>query len=162
MRTEPLGGWKRTLGCGLLRSEHVGQEVTLFGWAFRRRDHGGLIFLDLRDRDGVAQLVVDPAAGAAHAIAEQVRAEFVLAARGTVTRRPAGTDNPKLATGEVEVRVTELRIVNDSRPLPCQLDADGAEVDETLRLKYRYLDMRRPAVQEAFRLRDLVCRAVRD
>jgi aspartyl-tRNA synthetase len=163
VKTGTLSGLKRTHPCGALRSEHVGQEVTLFGWAFRRRDHGGLIFVDLRDREGVAQLVVDPgAASDAHATAELVRAEFVLAARGTVTRRPAGTENPRLATGDVEVRVTELRILNDSRPLPFQLDAEGAEVDETLRLKYRYLDMRRPAVQEAFRLRDLVCRAVRD
>jgi aspartyl-tRNA synthetase len=161
--TGTLGGWRRTHGCGALRGEHVGREVTLFGWAFRRRDHGGLIFVDLRDRDGVAQLVFDPGAAApAHATAELVRSEFVLAARGTVARRPAGTENPRLATGEVEVRVTELKILNDCRPLPFQLDAEGVDVDETLRLKYRYLDMRRPAVQETFRLRDLVCRAVRD
>ncbi len=163
MRTEALGGWTRTHGCGELRAEHIGQEVTLFGWAFRRRDHGGLIFVDLRDRHGVAQLVFDPAAAAsAHARAEAVRSEFVLAARGTVTRRPAGTENPRLATGEVEVRVSELKLLNDCRPLPFQLDAEAGEVDETLRLKYRYLDMRRPEVHEAFRLRDRVCRAVRD
>ena len=134
------------------------------GWAFRRRDHGGLIFIDLRDREGVTQCIVDPAGGGdAHAKAESVRAEFVLAVRGIVAARPPGTENPKLATGGVEVRVAEMKILNDCRPLPFQLDTEGeGEVDETLRLKYRYLDMRRPAVFHAFQIRDRLCRAVRD
>ncbi|HET7875518.1 MAG TPA: aspartate--tRNA ligase [Methylomirabilota bacterium] len=162
MKTEPLGGWKRTHTCGALRASDVGREVTLMGWAFRRRDHGGLIFLDLRDRDGITQCVFDPSAGQAHATAEAVRNEFVLAVRGTVAMRPAGTENPKLKTGAIEVRATDLRILNDCRPLPFQIDTEGeVEVDETLRLKYRYLDMRRPAVLDAFRIRDLACRAVR-
>jgi aspartyl-tRNA synthetase len=132
------------------------------GWAFRRRDHGGLIFIDLRDRDGVTQCVFDPACGAdAHARAESVRGEFVLAVRGTVTARPPGTENPRLATGAIEVRVAELRVLNDCRPLPFPLE-DDAEVDETLRLRYRYLDMRRPGVLAGFRVRDAVCRSVRD
>jgi aspartyl-tRNA synthetase len=133
------------------------------GWALRRRDHGGLIFIDLRDREGITQCVVDPAGGSdAHAKAEAVRAEFVLAVRGTVTPRPAGTINPRLATGAVEVRVSELKILNESRPLPFPVDTDsGAEADETLRLKYRYLDMRRPTVLRAFQIRDLLCRTVR-
>jgi aspartyl-tRNA synthetase len=140
----------------------VGQPVTLMGWAFRRRDHGGLVFIDLRDREGLTQCLFDPSkAGDAHAKAEAVRAEFVLAVRGTVASRPAGTENPKLATGAIEVQVTEVRILNESRPLPFQLD-DDAEVDETLRLKYRYLDMRRPHVLHAFQVRDQVCRATRD
>ncbi len=161
-RTEPLGGWKRTHSCGALRSEHIGQPVTLMGWAFRRRDHGGLIFLDLRDREGLTQCVLNPAeASEAHARAESVRGEFVLAVRGMVRARPAGTENPRLPTGAVEVQVTELRILNDCRPLPFQLEGD-AEVDETLRLKYRYLDMRRPSVLRAFQIRDQACRAVRD
>jgi aspartyl-tRNA synthetase len=164
MRPEPLGGWKRTHDCGALRAADVGQSVTLMGWAFRRRDHGGLIFVDLRDRTGVTQCVFDPAGGAqTHARAESVRAEFVLAVRGTVAARPAGTENPKLATGAVEVRASEIKLLNDSRPLPFQLDVEGdAAVDETLRLKYRYLDMRRPSVLHAFQTRDLLCRAVRD
>jgi len=163
MMTEALGTWRRTHSCGALRAEHVGQTVTLMGWAFRRRDHGGLIFLDLRDREGLTQCVFDPAgSGNAHAKAESVRAEFVLAVKGVVAARPAGTENTKLATGEVEVRVAEMKILNDCRPLPFQLDIEGAEVEETLRLKYRYLDLRRPAAFEAFRIRDLVCRAVRD
>ncbi len=162
--TEALGGWKRTHSCGALRPEDVGRSVTLMGWAFRRRDHGGLIFVDLRDREGLTQCIFDPAcSGDAHAKAESVRAEFVLAVRGTVAARPPGTENPKLATGAVEVSVAEMRILNDCRPLPFQLDTEGeAEVDETLRLKYRYLDMRRPAVLHAFQVRDLLCRAVRD
>ncbi len=160
--TESLGGWHRTHTCGELRTEHIGQTVTLMGWSFRRRDHGGLVFIDLRDRDGLTQCVFHPSTGSdAHAAAETVRAEFVLAVRGIVAARPAGTENPKLATGAVEVQVAEVKILNVSRPLPFQLDDDG-DVDETLRLKYRYLDMRRPAVLEAFRVRDSLCRVVRD
>ena len=160
--TESLGGWRRTHSCGALRSEHVGQTVTLMGWAYRRRDHGGLVFIDLRDREGLTQCVFNPAAGGgAHGKAESVRAEFVLAVRGMVGARPAGTENPKLATGAVEVQVSEIRVLNESRPLPFQLD-DEADIDETLRLKYRYLDMRRPRVLHAFQVRDQVCRAARD
>ncbi len=164
MRTEPLGNWKRTHSCGALGAGDVGKTVTLMGWAFRRRDHGGLIFVDLRDREGITQCVFNPgSAGDSHAKAETVRGEFVLAVRGSVTARPPGTENPKLATGAIEVQVSEVKILNDSRPLPFQLDAESdAEVDETLRLKYRYLDMRRPAVLRAFQIRDAVCRAVRD
>src|SRR5262245_6134481 len=163
MMTEGLGTWRRTHSCGALRAEHVGQTVTLMGWAFRRRDHGGLIFVDLRDREGLTQCVFDPAGSVnAHANAEAVRAEFVLAVRGVVAARPTGTENAKLATGGIEVRVAEMKILNDCRPLPFQLDMEGAEVEETLRLKYRYLDLRRPAAFEAFRIRDQVCRAVRD
>jgi aspartyl-tRNA synthetase len=157
-----LGEWKRTHRCGELRQSHAGQAVTLMGWAFHRRDHGGLIFIDLRDREGLAQCVFDPAeAGDAHRKAQSVRGEFVLAVRGTVAPRPAGTENPKLATGAVEVRVAEVKILNECRPLPFQVTDEG-EVDETLRLKYRYLDMRRPSVLRAFQIRDRVCRAVRD
>ncbi len=164
MRTESMGGWKRTHSCGALGAGDVGKTVTLMGWAFRRRDHGGLIFVDLRDREGITQCVFNPGSGGdSHAKAEAIRGEFVLAVRGSVTARPPGTENPKLATGAIEVQVSEVKILNDSRPLPFQLDAESdAEVDETLRLKYRYLDMRRPAVLRAFQIRDAVCRAVRD
>ena len=161
-RVEPMGGWKRTHGCGALRAADAGQTVTLMGWAFRRRDHGGLVFVDLRDREGLTQCVFDPKeAPEAHDKAEGVRAEFVLAVRGTVALRPPGTENSKLPTGAVEVRVSEMKILNDSRPLPFQLEDEG-EVEETLRLKYRYLDMRRAPVLKAFQVRDQVCRAVRD
>ncbi len=161
-RVEPMGDWKRTHSCGAIRASDAGKPVTLMGWAFRRRDHGGLIFVDLRDREGITQCVFNPATGAdAHAKAEGVRAEFVLAVRGAVAPRPAGTENPKLDTGAIEVQATELKILNDCRPLPFQLEDEG-DVDETLRLKYRYLDMRRSPVLKAFQVRDLVCRAVRD
>jgi aspartyl-tRNA synthetase len=132
------------------------------GWAHKRRDHGGLIFLDLRDRTGLTQCVFDPAtSAAAHGRAEAVRGEFVLAVRGTVAGRPAGTENPKLPTGEIEVHVADLRILNESRPVPFPIE-DAAEVDELTRLQYRYLDLRRPALYRNFALRDQVCRAVRD
>jgi aspartyl-tRNA synthetase len=157
-----MGGWKRTHSCGALRAADAGQVVTLMGWAFRRRDHGGLVFVDLRDREGLTQCVFDPKeAPDAHGQVEGVRSEFVLAVRGDVAPRPAGTENAKLPTGAIEVRVREMKILNDSRPLPFQLEDEG-EVEETLRLKYRYLDMRRPAVLKAFQVRDHVCRAVRD
>jgi aspartyl-tRNA synthetase len=132
------------------------------GWAFRRRDHGGLIFVDLRDREGLTQLVFNPAIDAdAHQAAGRIRAEFVLGVEGTVERRPPGTVNPGLATGEVEVLVRRLRILNESRPLPFPLD-ESQETVEPLRLRYRYLDLRRPAMLGNLLLRDQVCRATRD
>ncbi len=160
--TDTLGGWRRSHTCGELRAAHVGQTVTLMGWAFRRRDHGGLIFVDLRDREGLTQCVFNPATNAAaHAAAQEIRSEFVLAVVGTVQRRPPGTENPKLPTGEVEVLVGEVKILNESKPLPFPLEEETA-VDEAVRLKYRYLDMRRPAVYRNLVIRDQVCRAVRD
>jgi len=160
--TEGLGGWQRTHECGALRGSDTGRTVTLMGWAHRRRDHGELIFLDLRDRSGLMQCVFNPAASAdAHRRAKAIRGEFVLAVRGVVTRRPAGTENPKLATGAVELHATELRILNDARPLPFPIE-DDTEVDELVRLQYRYLDLRRPSLYRNFVLRDTVCRAVRE
>src|ERR1700730_655329 len=120
--TESLGGWRCTHSCGALRSEHLGQVVTLMGWAYRRRDHGGLVFIDLRDREGLTQCVFNPStAGDAHARAEAGRSEFGRAVGGTVSARRAGTETPKLATGAVEVQVSEVTILNESRPLPFQL-----------------------------------------
>jgi len=164
MRVEPMSGWKRTHSCGALRAGDAGRTVTLMGWVFRRRDHGGLIFVDIRDREGITQCVFNPGDGAAaHAKVQDVRGEFVIAVRGTVAPRPSGTENARIPTGAVEVHAAELKILNDCRPLPFQLDPEGdAEVDETLRLKYRYLDMRRASVLKAFQVRDLLCRAVRD
>jgi aspartyl-tRNA synthetase len=160
--TEGLGGWKRTHGCGDLRAADVGGTVTVMGWAHRRRDHGGLIFVDLRDRSGLVQCVLDPArSGEAHARAGGVRSEFVLAVTGEVAPRPAGTENPRLPTGQVEIHVRDLKILNESRPVPFPIE-DETSVDELVRLQYRYLDLRRPALQQRFVLRDQVCRAVRD
>lgn len=131
------------------------------GWAMRRRDHGGLIFVDLRDREGLAQVVFDPEASKdAHLKAEQIRNEYVLAVKGKVIPRPEGTVNPNMKTGEVEVRVTECRLLNPSKPLPFTLD-DYVDVAENLRLKYRYLDMRRPAIQENLILRSKVAQVTR-
>jgi aspartyl-tRNA synthetase len=159
-----MGGWKRTHSCGALRAADAGKTVTLMGWVFRRRDHGGLIFVDIRDREGITQCVFNPADGAqAHGKVQDVRGEFVIAVRGTVAPRPAGTENAKIPTGAVEVHAAELKVLNDCRPLPFQIDSESdSEIDETLRLKYRYLDMRRPSVLKAFQVRDLLCRAVRD
>jgi aspartyl-tRNA synthetase len=138
--------------CGELRSEHVGRRVTLAGWAARRRDHGGLVFVDLRDRTGVTQLVVNPErAPEAAAQAHEIRNEFVLQARGDVVARSPETVNPRMPTGEVELQVDELTIVSRSTPLPFQLDEEN--VDETLRLRYRWLDLRRDKLQRNIRLR---------
>jgi len=163
-QVEPMAGWKRTHSCGALRAGDAGKTVTLMGWVFRRRDHGGLIFVDIRDREGITQCVFNPGDGAAaHAKVQGVRGEFVLAVRGTVALRPQGTQNAKIPTGAVEVHAAELKVLNDCRPLPFQLDSEGEILaDETLRLKYRYLDMRRAPVLRAFQVRDLLCRAVRD
>jgi len=152
---ENLGNRKRTHSCGVLRKDHVGQSVTLMGWCARRRDFGPLTFIDLRDRDGITQIVVNQEqAPAAHAKAKEVRSEFVLAVTGDVVTRDAGARNPKLSTGDVEVQANEIVILNDARTLPFQLDAsDEALASEDLRLKYRYLDLRRPQLQANLRLR---------
>ena len=159
---EPLGDWRRSHSCGALRAAHVGEAVTLMGWSFRRRDHGGLIFIDLRDREGLTQCVFNPAgAPEAHARAERIRSEYVIAVRGRVQPRPPGTVNPHLPTGEIEVIVESVRVLNEAKPPPFPLE-EGSEVEETTRLRYRYLDLRRPALYRNFVLRDRVSQAVRD
>ncbi|HJV66259.1 MAG TPA: aspartate--tRNA ligase [Geomonas sp.] len=156
-----LGDWKRTSYCGELRAENVGQEVVLMGWVAKRRDHGGLIFVDLRDRDGIAQVVFDPERSAqAHTKAEGVRSEFVLAIKGIVARRPEGTINPKMKTGEIEVEVTECKLLNPSKALPFMLDG-FVDVNENLRLKYRYLDLRTNQLQSNIILRSKVAQVTR-
>jgi aspartyl-tRNA synthetase len=146
--------------CGDLRAEHAGQRVTVAGWVNTRRDHGGLVFIDLRDGSGILQLVVNPehaeeAAAAAHGI----RNEFVLQAEGEVARRAPENVNPELPTGEVEVQVERLDVLSRSTPLPFQLDEEG--VDETLRLRYRWLDLRRPKLQRNLRLRGKMVGTIR-
>src|SRR5689334_8806162 len=150
-----LDNLQRTHSCGALRKENVGERVTLMGWCARRRDFGPLTFIDLRDRDGITQIVVNQEkASPAHAKAKEVRGEYVIAAIGEVVLRDANSINPKLATGEVEVQAGEIIILNDARSLPFQLDAsDNALAGEDLRLKYRYLDLRRPQLQANLRLR---------
>ncbi len=153
---------KRTLYCGQVRLEHVGNEIVLCGWVHRRRDHGGLVFVDLRDREGIVQVVFSPDSfPGAHARADALRAEFVLSVRGTVRRRPGGTENPNLPTGEIEVVASSVAVLNESKPLPFTLE-DDSDVAENVRLKYRYLDLRRPSVQKAFHQRALLARSVRE
>ncbi|MBI4638881.1 MAG: aspartate--tRNA ligase [Candidatus Rokubacteria bacterium] len=160
--TEGLGGWQRSHPCGALRAGDAGAPVTLMGWVHRRRDHGGLIFVDLRDRSGLAQCVFDEATGrSAYERAQAVRGEFVVAVRGVVARRPAGTENAKLPTGEVEVHVRAMKVLNESRPLPFPIE-DTVDVDELTRLQHRYLDLRRPSMYRNFAIRDAVYQAVRD
>ncbi|WP_224960941.1 aspartate--tRNA ligase [Geomonas subterranea] len=156
-----LGDWKRTSYCGELRAEHIGQDVVLMGWVAKRRDHGGLIFVDLRDRDGVAQVVFDPERNSeAHAKAETARNEFVLAIKGTVAARPEGTVNPKMKTGAVEVLVKECKLLNPSKALPFTLDG-FVDVNENIRLKYRYLDLRTGQLQQNLILRSKVAQLTR-
>ncbi len=148
--------------CGTLRVENVEEEVTLRGWADRRRDYGDLIFIDLRDRSGITQVVFDPHnSPEALAIAEKVRSEFVLKITGKVRKRLEGKDNPKLATGQIEVAATEIEVLNPAKPLPFEIN-DRVEVDEMIRLKYRYLDLRRPRMQKNMILRHRVVKFMRD
>jgi aspartyl-tRNA synthetase len=147
--------------CGELNSSHVGSEVVLCGWAHRRRDHGGVIFIDLRDREGLVQVVLDPDRPEVFARAEQVRGEYVLRITGRVRPRPEGTVNPDLPTGEIEVLGTDLEILNVSETPPIQLDTHVADASEEVRLRYRYVDLRRPEMQERLRYRSRVTQALR-
>jgi aspartyl-tRNA synthetase len=158
---DALGDWVRTGFGGDLRPADIGRAVVLCGWVHARRDHGGLLFIDLRDRSGVVQLVLNPTdSPAAHERAGDVRLEYVLAVRGTVRARPPETVNDDIASGAVEVAVAELRILNTARPTPYPID-DAIDVAEQTRLRYRYLDLRRPKVQRALLLRHEVTQAVR-
>ena len=150
----------RTHYCGHLNREHIGQTVTLCGWAHRRRDHGGVIFIDLRDREGMAQIVIDPDTPQAFANAETVRNEFVLKVTCKVRARPEGTVNPNIPTGEVEMLATEIEILNASLTPPFMLDDDN--LTETVRLQHRYIDLRRPAMQKNLMLRYKVAKNLRD
>ena len=159
---ETLKGMERTNNCGELRKNDEGKEVQLAGWVSRRRDHGGLIFVDMRDRSGLAQIVFDEAAmGENFSKAETLRNEFVIGVRGKVRARSAETVNPKMETGEVEVVVSELRILNKAKTPPFYIQ-DGVDVDENVRLRYRYLDLRRPEMQKNIILRHRVAKIMRD
>ena len=142
-----LGDWKRTHDCGTLCTDHLGEQVLLMGWVATRRDHGGVIFVDIRDRYGLTQAVFNPQhSAAAHGVADRLRNEFVIAVRGVVEHRPEGMVNPRLKTGEIEVNCDDLRILNTALPSPFPID-DSVDVGEEIRLKYRYLDLRRPPMQ---------------
>lgn len=153
--------FKRTIGCGFITAKELGAEVALTGWVHRRRDHGGLIFVDLRDRTGLMQLVFHPESGAeAHAHAQHIRSEYVIGVRGVVVERTAETINPHMPTGRYELQVSELHILNKAKNLPFQLD-EADMVDEEIRLRHRYLDLRRPSMYQRFLLRSKIVFAMR-
>ena len=150
----------RTHYCGEVKKTEVGQEVEVCGWVHRRRDHGGVIFLDVRDRSGIVQVVYDPDTEDSFATADRVRNEFVLKAKGLVRDRPDGTVNPEMATGEVEILGSQLEILNAALTPPFQLD-EYSEAGEDVRLKYRYMDLRRPEMQEKLKVRAQITSAIR-
>ncbi len=157
-----MAEWKRTVTCGDISEAQVGQTVTLNGWVNRNRDQGGIAFLDLRDRTGIVQVAVNGGdAPEALAVAERVRAEYCLSVQGVVRRRPEGTENPNLKTGDYEVAATAIEVLNAARTPPFPI-AEDKDVDEMLRLKYRYLDLRRPAMYEKMRLRHEAIRLIRE
>ncbi|MCK6553628.1 aspartate--tRNA ligase [Candidatus Binatia bacterium] len=162
MSTTGLGEWRRSAYCGDLRVTDEGHTVTVMGWVDGRRDHGGLIFVDLRDRGGIVQVVFNPEVEqAAFALAEEMRGEFVVAVRGRVVRRTPETVNPNLPTGDIEVMAESAAVLNRARTIPFPLDA-GAAIAESTRLKYRYLDLRRPEMQERIVFRHRLGKVVRD
>ncbi|MEE2833243.1 MAG: aspartate--tRNA ligase [Candidatus Latescibacterota bacterium] len=152
-RPDTLGDWQRSNDCGTLTDDDLGQTVTLMGWVATRRDHGGVIFVDLRDRFGLTQVVFNPQHNsAAHEKADGLRSEFVIAVRGTVEARPQGMTNPRLTTGMIEVNCDEIRILNPSKAIPFQLD-DSVDIGEETRLRFRYLDLRRERMQRNLAIR---------
>ena len=156
-----LGDWQRSHDCGTLTDSDLSQTVTLMGWVATRRDHGGVIFVDLRDRYGLTQVVFNPQHNVvSHGRADALRSEFVIAVRGTVERRPEGMKNPRLTTGSIEVNCDEIRILNPARAIPFQLD-DSQEIGEETRLRYRYLDLRRDRMQRNLALRHRAYKSTR-
>jgi aspartyl-tRNA synthetase len=149
----------RTDYCGLIDTKHLNRTITLYGWVHRRRDHGGVIFVDLRDREGLVQVVCDPDNADAFGIAEKIRNEFVLKVEGRVRHRPEGTVNTNLVSGQIEVLVQSIEILNTSLTPPFLMDDEN--LSETVRLEHRYLDLRRPQMQANLRLRYKVAMAIR-
>jgi len=159
---DDLGDWRKTHSCNSLGRGHVGETVVLMGWVQRRRDHGGLIFVDLRDREGLTQVVFDPQFDAvAHEHAHSLRSEYVIAVTGTVRPRPEGMTNLKLVTGEIEVITRELKILNSSRTPPFHVE-DDVEASENIRLRYRYIDLRRPRMFHNLLLRHRAVQLTRE
>ncbi|HDE0385583.1 TPA: aspartate--tRNA ligase [Staphylococcus aureus] len=153
---------KRTTYCGLVTEAFLGQEITLKGWVNNRRDLGGLIFVDLRDREGIVQVVFNPAfSEEALKIAETVRSEYVVEVQGTVTKRDPETVNSKIKTGQVEVQVTNIKVINKSETPPFSINEENVNVDENIRLKYRYLDLRRQELAQTFKMRHQITRSIR-
>jgi aspartyl-tRNA synthetase len=162
MTLDLLGDWQRTFYCGVPRAADIGRDVTVMGWVHSRRDHGGVVFVDLRDRTGIVQVVFSPEhSPAAHERAGALRSEYVIAVRGAVRARPAETLNPNLATGEIEILAAEVRVLNESETPPFPIEDDASAAEPT-RLKYRYLDLRRPSLQQNFLLRHRIAATVRN
>src|SRR5579884_205547 len=160
-----MNDWKRTVPCGTLTADDIGKEVVLNGWVNRQRDFGDLVFIDLRDRTGLVQVVVDAQASPDLVeVANGIRSEYVLAVRGAVRARRPGTVNPNLSTGEIEVAAQAIEILNTSKTLPFQIsdEENMSQVDESLRVKYRYLDLRRPKMQAMLELRHRAVKLMRD
>jgi aspartyl-tRNA synthetase len=153
---------KRTHYCGQVGKKDIGQNVVLMGWIHRRRDHGGLIFIDLRDREGIVQVVIDPKEKGVHERSKELRNEFVMAMTGEVVARPGGTENPHLATGAVEVHVTEIEVLNPSKTPPFSIEKENETTSEIVRLQYRYLDLRRTEMQENLKTRHRISRITRN
>ena len=162
IQIDSLGDWKRTHDCGSLRAEQIGQEILLMGWVNTRRDLGNLIFVDLRDREGITQIVFDPQVNEkSHDRAHILRSEWVVAVKGEVVPRLEGQENPNLPTGAIEIRVSDLKVLNRTETPPFQVDGH-VDASETLRLKYRYLELRRKRVFANFRRRHHMTACVRD
>ena len=161
--SEFLGQMKRTDYCGEVTTSQIGQELTVMGWAAKRRDLGGLIFIDLRDRTGIVQVVFDASVATkeSFAKAESIRSEYVLAVRGKLRSRGEDAINPKMPTGEVELVAEEMRVLSDADTPPFAIE-DNSAANEAIRLKYRYLDLRNASYQERFKLRSKVCNVVRN
>ena len=153
----------KTINCGDVRADHIGKTVTLAGWVHRRRDHGGLIFIDLRDREGIVQVVFNPdnAPDGIHVIAESLRNEWVVQVAGIVTARPEGTENLNMPTGEIEVAAEQVKVLNESKTPPFYINEES-EVDELIRMKYRFLDLRRQSMRDTIIMRHEVVRYIRD
>lgn len=159
---EPMGSWKKTNSCGELRKNDIGKEVILMGWAQSRRDHGGLIFIDLRDREGISQIVFDPEDSAeAHEKAHIIKNEYVIAVKGKVVSRLTGSKNSNIPTGEIEIKARQIKILNVSDTLPFNIN-DKIEINDNLRLKYRYLDLRQSRMQRNLHLRHQTCMEIRN
>lgn len=161
---EFLEGWKRTDYCGRLDEEWLGKEVTAMGWVFRRRDHGGVIFVDLRDREGILQIVFDPTVSPdVHRKAEKIRTEYAIAVKGKIRNRPEGTENPNIKTGKVELLALELKILSESLPLPFSLEEGEIDkVGENIRLKHRYLDLRSEDLKRSIIFRHNLSATIRE
>src|SRR5512135_287755 len=156
------GGMIRDKGCGEIRDTDIHTVMTIAGWVFRRRDHGGLIFIDLRDRSGICQVVFSPdVAAKAHERAHDLRSEYVIAVSGEIRRRPEGTVNANMPTGMIELYVQTLEVLNESAPLPYSME-EAAEAGEALRLKHRYLDLRRTEMEVNLIIRHRVSKLIRD